>query len=153
MGIIKEFKTFIIKGNAIDIAVGIIIGAAFGLVVKSLVDNIMMPPLGYVLGGIDFGSYAYELAPALNVGSVHPITQLTVEKEVPAVVIAYGTFINALLALVIQGFAIFLVVKGINSLKRAEPTVAAPEAPPADVVLLTEIRDLLRSRAAAGGSV
>lgn len=146
MGIFREFKAFIIKGNAIDMAVGIIIGAAFGAVVKSLVDNIMMPPLGYVMGGIDFASYAYELAPAVKAGQTHPITQLVVEKAVPAVVIRYGVFINALIALVIQGFAIFLVVKGINSLKREEAAAPAPAAPPADVVLLTEIRDLLKNR-------
>ena len=147
MGIFREFKAFIIKGNAIDMAVGIIIGAAFGAVVKSLVDNLMMPPLGYVLGGIDFASYAYELAPAVKAGQTHPITQLVVEKGIPAVVIRYGVFINALIALVIQGFAIFLVVKGINSLKRDEavaPTL--PATPTEDVVLLTEIRDLLKAR-------
>lgn len=151
MGIFREFKTFIIKGNAIDMAVGIIIGAAFGTVVKSLVDNIMMPPLGYVLGGIDFASYAYQLAPAVKIGETHPITQLVATKDIPAVVIGYGVFINALLALIIQGFAIFLVVKGINSLKREE--AAAPEpspaALPADIELLTEIRDLLRNRSSA----
>ncbi len=146
MGIFREFKAFIVKGNAIDMAVGIIIGAAFGAVVKSLVDNIMMPPLGYVMGGIDFASYAYELAPAVKAGETHPITQLVVEKAVPAVVIRYGVFVNALIALVIQGFAIFLVVKGINSLKREEAAAPAPAAPPADVVLLTEIRDLLKNR-------
>lgn len=149
MGIFKEFKAFIIKGNAIDMAVGIIIGAAFGSVVKSLVDNIMMPPLGFVLGGIDFASYAYVLAPPLKAGATHPITQMVVEKDIPGVVISYGLFINAIIALVIQGFAIFLVVKGINSLKREEEPAATPAAPPADVQLLTEIRDLLRSRSGA----
>ncbi len=149
MGLFKEFKTFIVKGNAIDMAVGIIIGAAFGAVVKSLVDNILMPPLGYVLGGIDFASYAYVLAPAVKAGDLHPITQIAVVKDIPAVTISYGIFINALIALVIQGFAIFLVVKGINSLKRKDETVPAPEAPPADITLLTEIRDLLRERAAS----
>lgn len=146
MGLLNEFKAFIIKGNAIDMAVGIIIGAAFGMVVKSLVDNVMMPPLGYLLGGIDFASYAYQLAPAVKAGETHPITQMVAAKDIPAVVISYGVFINALIALLIQGFAIFLVVKGINSLKRSEPA-PAPAAPPADVVLLTEIRDLLRSQA------
>lgn len=150
MGIIKEFREFIVKGNAIDMAVGIIIGAAFGVVVKSLVDNIMMPPLGYLMGGIDFAEFKWVLAPGLNPGDIHPITQLEVTKEVPEVAIGYGVFINALITLLIQGFAIFLVVKTINSLKRkeeakpAEPT--APAAPPADVQLLTEIRDLLKNR-------
>lgn len=142
MGIIKEFRTFIMKGNAIDLAVGLIIGAAFGVVVKSLVDDIMMPPLGYVMGGIDFSQYAYELAPALAVGDTHPITQLEVTKEVPAVSIRWGAFINAIITLLIQGFAVFLVVKGINSLKRKQES--APTEPPADVKLLSEIRDLLK---------
>lgn len=146
MGIFKEFRTFIIKGNAIDMAVGIIVGAAFGAVVKSLVDNIMMPPLGYLMGGIDFASYAYVLAPAVKAGQTHPLTQLVVEKDVPAVVISYGVFINALIALMIQGFAIFLVVKGINTLKRKEEAPPPPAALPADIQLLTEIRDLLSDR-------
>lgn len=142
MGILKEFRTFIMKGNAIDLAVGLIIGAAFGVVVKSLVDDVMMPPLGYVMGGIDFSEYKYDLAPALAVGDTHPITQVAVTKEVPAVSIRYGAFINALITLLIQGFAVFLVVKGINSLKRKQE--AAPAEPPADVQLLSEIRDLLK---------
>jgi large conductance mechanosensitive channel len=144
MGIIKEFKEFIIKGNAIDMAVGIIIGAAFGAVVKSLVDNVMMPPLGYLMGGIDFASYAYEAAPALKAGDTHPVTQLAVEKDVPAVVIRYGLFINSLITLIIQGFAIFLVVKAINRLKRKQVTSPETVPLPADVQLLTEIRDLLK---------
>ena len=145
MGFVKEFKEFIVKGSAIDMAVGIIIGAAFGAVVKSLVDNVMMPPLGFLMGGIDFASYAYVLAPALKAGETHPITQLVVEKDVPAVVIRYGLFVNSLITLVIQGFAIFLVVKAINRLK-AKQAAAPPAAPPADVKLLTEIRDLLQAR-------
>ncbi|HAN99323.1 MAG TPA: large conductance mechanosensitive channel protein MscL [Planctomycetaceae bacterium] len=147
MGIIKEFRTFIVKGNAIDMAVGIIVGAAFGVVVKSLVDDIMMPPLGYVLGGIDFSSMGHEIAPAVKAGSPHPITGLEVTKDMPATVLRYGLFINAIITLLIQGFAVFLVVKGINSLKRKEATApAAPAEPPADVKLLTEIRDLLARR-------
>ena len=147
MGLIQEFKEFIVKGNAIDMAVGIIVGAAFGAVIKSMVDDVIMPPLGYMMGGIDFASYKYVLADALKAGDTHPITQLAVQKDVPAVSINYGLFINAMVTLLIQGFAIFMVVKGINSLKRKQAEApAAPAAPPADVALLTEIRDLLRKR-------
>ncbi len=146
MGLVNEFKTFIVKGNAMDMAVGIIIGAAFGAVVKSLVGDILMPPLGYLLGGIDFASYSYVLAPAVPAGEVHPITQVVAQKDVPAVTIGYGLFINSIISLLIQGFAIFMVIKGINSMKReAEEAPAEPAAPPADIVLLTEIRDQLRA--------
>ena len=141
---IKEFKEFIIKGNAIDLAVGIVIGAAFGMVVNSLVKDIMTPPLGYVMGGIDFSSMTYVLADAIPEGAVHPITQIKVEKPVEAVEIRYGLLIQAVISLLIQGFAVFLVVKGINAMKRSQPP--APAAPPADVALLGEIRDLLKQR-------
>ncbi|MCA9151718.1 MAG: large-conductance mechanosensitive channel protein MscL [Planctomycetales bacterium] len=146
MGLIKEFKDFIIKGNAIDMAVGIIIGAAFGGVVKSLVDDVLMPPIGYVMGGVDFSAIKITLAEAVKAGETHPITQQVVAKDLPAVSINVGLFINALIALIIQGFAIFMVVKMINSLKRKSADVPAPEAPPADVQLLTEIRDLMKAR-------
>lgn len=144
MGIVKEFKDFIMRGNVIDLAVGVIIGAAFGAVVKSLVDNIVMPPLGYVIGGIDFSSMETVIAPAIREGSIHPITQLKVEKDIPAVTLKYGLFINSILTLVIQGFAVFLMVKAINLLHKKEK--AKPAAPPEDVVLLMEIRDLLKTK-------
>lgn len=144
MGMIKEFKEFIIKGNAIDLAVGLVIGAAFGAVVSSLVADIMMPPLGYVMGGIDFSSKKYVLAEAIPAGAVHPITQIKVDKAVEAVEIRYGKLIQAAISLLIQGFAVFLVVKGINAMKRNQP--APPAAPPADIALLGEIRDLLKKR-------
>jgi len=142
MGIIKEFKDFIMKGNVVDMAVGIIIGAAFGAVVKSLVDNVMMPPLGYVIGGIDFSTMERIIAPAIKEGAKHPITQLVVDKDIPAVTLRYGLFLNSILTLLIQGFAVFLMVKVMNKLHKKEE--AAPAGPPADVVLLTEIRDLLK---------
>jgi large conductance mechanosensitive channel len=148
MGMIKEFKEFIIKGNAVDLAVGIIIGAAFGLTIKSLVEDVIMPPVGALMGGVDFSGMNYPVLDAVKAGTKHPVTQLTVEKDVPAVVISYGKFINAIIALVIQGFAIFMVVKIINKMKRkTEEAPAAPPPPPADVVLLTEIRDLLKKNA------
>ena len=127
MGLIAEFKTFIVKGNAIDLAVGIIIGAAFGALVKSLVDDVMMPPLGYIMGGVDFSDKTIQLAPAVAKGTEHPIWHTTVHKDIPAVVISYGKFINAVITLLIQGFCVFLIVKGINRLKREE--AIAPSAP------------------------
>lgn len=142
MGLVKEFREFIIKGNAIDLAVGLIVGAAFGAVVNSLVTDVIMPPIGALLGGIDFSSLSYTILDGVKAGDAHPVTQLVVEKDVPPVVISYGKFINALIALLIQGFAVFLVVKGINKLKRKADE--APAAPPADITLLTEIRDLLK---------
>ena len=142
MGIIKEFKAFIMKGNVVDMAVGIIIGAAFGAVVKSRVDNVMMPPLGYVIGGIDFSTMERVIAPAVKAGETHPITQIVAAKDIPAVTLKYGLFLNSILTLLIQGFAVFLMVKVMNKLHKKEE--AAPAGPPADVVLLTEIRDLLK---------
>lgn len=144
MGLISEFKTFIVKGNAIDLAVGIIIGVAFGAVVKSLVDDVMMPPIGFLMGGVDFSDKVIQLAPALKAGDTHPVFRTTVGKDLPAVVISYGKFINALIQLIIQGFCIFLVVKAINKLKRKEAVApSAPPVPTKEEVLLTEIRDLL----------
>jgi large conductance mechanosensitive channel len=145
MGLISEFKTFIIKGNAIDLAVGLIIGAAFGAVVTSLVTDVIMPPIGAAMGGVDFSSLAIKLKDAVPPGGtlLNGLTNNT-GKEVPAVVISYGKFINAVIALLIQGFAVFMVVKAINKLKRKE--AAAPSLPPApgpEEKLLTEIRDLL----------
>lgn len=137
MNMFKEFRDFAMRGNVIDLAVGVIIGAAFGLLVKSLVDDIMMPPLGYLLGGIDFSSFQYVLAPA------------TADRE--AVVISWGRFLNAMITFLIQAMAIFVVIKLMNAATRrfrAEQTeqVAEPAAKPADVLVLEEIRDLLARR-------
>ncbi len=145
MGLIGEFRDFIVKGNAIDLAVGIIIGAAFGAVVNSLVTDVIMPPIGALMGGIDFSNLGVELVAAVPVGAEHPITGLTNEtgKVLDPVVLKYGKFINALIALLIQGFAIFLVVKGINKMRKPAPAPAAP-ATPEDVLLLREIRDSLK---------
>lgn len=144
MGLIAEFREFITKGNAVDMAVGIIIGGVFTPVVKSLVDDIIMPPIGFVLGGVDFSSLKIVLAEGVAVGETHPITQQVVTKAVPAVSINYGNFINTIIALLITGFAVFMLVKGLNRLRRQPaPAPAAPPAPPEDVKLLTEIRDLL----------
>lgn len=125
---LKEFKSFLIKGNAVDMAVGFIFGAAFATVVKSLVDNVVMPPLGMLTAGIDFGDLEYVLKAA------------TEESE--AVTINYGVFLNDSIAFVILGFAVFMIVRSINSLQKKEE--AKPAETPADIKLLTEIRDLMK---------
>ena len=135
MSMLKEFKEFAMRGNVIDLAVGVVIGGAFGKIVTSLVDQIIMPPIGMLTGGIDFSQMKWVLKPADNTDPAHKIAE---------VAIGYGTFINTLIQFLIIAFAIFLVVKGINRLTRKQE--AAPAAPPADVVLLTEIRDLLKSQ-------
>lgn len=127
MSIIKEFKEFAVKGNVVDMAVGIIIGAAFGKIVSSAVADVVMPPIGLLLGGVDFSALAFTLRAAT--------------AEAPAVVIGYGKFIQTAVDFIIVAAAVFLLVKGVNSLKRKEQ--AAP-APSAEAVLLTEIRDLLK---------
>ncbi|HMR17725.1 MAG TPA: large-conductance mechanosensitive channel protein MscL [Sphingobacterium sp.] len=135
MGFIKEFKEFAMRGSVIDLAVGVVIGGAFGKIVTSLVDDIIMPPIGYLTGGVDFANLKY----VISAGDA--------AAEVPEVAIMYGNFINVVIQFLIIAFCIFLVIKGINSLKRKEE--AAPEAPPAptkEEVLLTEIRDLLRNK-------
>ena len=133
MGMIKEFKEFAVKGNVIDMAVGIIIGGAFGKIVSSFVADVIMPPIGLMVGGIDFSNLAITLKEATG--------------DIPAVVIGYGKFIQTAVDFTIIAFAIFIAIKGINSLKRKEEE--APQAPPepsAQEVLLTEIRDLLKNR-------
>lgn len=140
-GLIAEFKTFALKGNMIDLAVGLIVGAAFGLMVNSLVKDIISPPLGYLMGGLDFKDKKVFL---LQPGKGHPITGKIIAE---GVALTYGNFITALIAFTIQTFAIFVVVKGINNLRRKEE--AAPSTPPAptkEESLLTEIRDLLKQQ-------
>lgn len=131
----KEFREFIARGNVVDLAVGVIIGAAFGAIVKSLVEQIIMPPIGLIMGGLDFSQLKYVLKPG------------DVATKTAEVAISYGAFINTLINFLIIAFVIFLLVKGVNSLKRQE--AAAPEAPAAPTpteTLLTEIRDALRAR-------
>jgi len=148
MGLIGEFKEFIVKGNAIDLAVGIIIGAAFGKVVDSLVKDVIMPPIGLLMGGVDFSDLKIPLSAKHLKGEVNPITHVTLGKDMDAVTINIGVFINAVISLVIIGFAVFAIVKAINMLRRKpDPVPETPPAPPEDVKLLTEIRDLLQSRA------
>ncbi len=133
MGMASEFKEFIAKGNVADLAVGVVIGAAFGKIVTTLVDKVIMPPIGLLIGGVDFS----KLGIVLKEASVD-----AAGKEVPAVVLAYGEFINALIQFVIIAFAIFLVVKAINRMRK--PVEAAPAGPSEDVLLLREIRDSLK---------
>ncbi len=141
-GLIAEFKAFALKGNMVDLAVGLIVGVAFGAVVSSLVKDVISPPLGYLMGGLDFSDKHIVM---LAKGVAHPITGKTFDHDL---IITYGNLINAVINFLIQALAIFLVVKGINSMRRKEE--AAPSAPPAptkEETLLTEIRDLLKAKA------
>ncbi len=142
---LKEFKEFAVKGNVLDMAVGIIIGAAFGTVVKSLVSDVIMPPVGMMLGGVDFSNLFMTVQDGAGAG---PYSTLAAAQEAGAVTINYGVFINEILSFLIVAFAVFMLVKGFNKMKREEE--AAPEAPPepsAEETLLTEIRDLLKAKA------
>lgn len=133
MGMMTEFKEFAMRGNVVDLAVGVVIGAAFGKIVATLVDKVIMPPIGLAIGGVDFSKWAITLKEA---------TLDAAGKEVPAVVIGIGEFLNTLVQFVIVAIAIFLVVKAINRLSRRAPD--APAAPTEDVLLLREIRDSLK---------
>ena len=131
MSMMKEFKEFAVKGNVVDMAVGIVIGAAFGKIVKSFVADIVMPPIGLAIGGVDFTQLKIVLKEAVG--------------DQAAVSINYGSFIQTAVDFTIVAFAIFMVVKAMNNMKRKEEEApAAPAAPPADITLLTEIRDLLK---------
>lgn len=138
MGMLKEFRDFAMRGNVVDLAVGVIIGGAFGKITASLVNDIMMPVLGLVLGKVNFAN----LFVALNSES-YPSVQAA--RDAGAPIITYGLFINVVVDFIIVAFALFLVIKAMNRLKKKEEAApAAPAAPPADIVLLTEIRDLLK---------
>jgi large conductance mechanosensitive channel len=139
---IKEFKEFILKGNMIDMAVGIIIGAAFGTVVKSLVDNIIMPPIGMILNGIDFSNLRIVLQKGVD--EVVDASGAVTNPGSAEVAIAYGTFINDAITLVIVGFCVFMLIKAVNKLRKKEAEApATPPKPSPEETLLTEIRDLL----------
>ena len=140
MGLVKEFKDFAMRGNVMDMAVGVIIGGAFGKIVSSLVDDIIMPLVGKATGGIDFTNLF------INLGSEHYDT-LAAAKEAGAAVFAYGNFIQNIVDFLIIAFYIFLMIKGINKVaKKKEEAPAAPPAPTKDQELLTEIRDLLKNQ-------
>ncbi len=141
---LKEFKEFAVKGNVLDMAVGIIIGAAFGTVVKSLVSDVIMPPIGLLLGGVDFTNLFITIEPGITPG---PYETLTAAEEAGAVTVNYGVFINEIVAFTIVAFAVFMLVRSYNRLQRKEEEKpAAPPAPSNEEVLLGEIRDLLKSR-------
>ncbi len=134
--VLNEFKQFAMRGNVIDMAVGIIIGGAFGKIVSSIVGDIIMPGIGLLVGGVNFTDLKFTLKAAVMEGS---------EVVTPAVTINYGNFLQVTFDFIIIAFAVFMMIKGLNSLNRKkEEAPAAPAAPPADIQLLTEIRDLLK---------
>lgn len=135
MGFLKEFKEFAVRGSVIDLAVGVVIGGAFGKIVTSLVDDLIMPVIGFITGGVDFSDLKYVISEG---------NELTAVKEVA---IKYGNFINVIIQFIIIAFCIFLAIKGINALKRKEEV--APEAAPVltkEEALLSEIRDILKTK-------
>src|SRR3972149_10733930 len=133
MGLIQEFKTFAVRGNVVDMAVGIIIGAAFGKIVSSLVEDVIMPPLGVIIGGVDFTDLV--------------ITMKAASSGVPAVILKYGKFIQTVFDFSIIAFAVFMLVKGVNAIKRKEAVApSVPSGPSREEVLLSEIRDILKSK-------
>ena len=133
MSILKEFKEFAVKGNAVDMAVGLVIGAAVGKIISSLVADVVMPPIGLLVGGVDFTKLAITLKEAVG--------------DVPAVTLNYGNFIQSLVDFTIIAFAIFMMVKLINKLKKQEAAApAVPPEPTKEELLLTEIRDLLKAK-------
>ena len=133
MSMIKEFKEFAMRGNVVDMAVGIIIGGAFGKIITSVVNDVFMPPIGMLTGGVDFKNLMFTLKEAA--------------EGKTAVTVNYGMFINTVIDFVIVAFVIFLLIKGMNSMKKKQAAVPAPPPmPPKEEILLTEIRDLLKSR-------
>ena len=133
MGMMQEFKEFAMRGNVVDLAVGVVIGAAFGKIVSSVVADVIMPPIGLMMGGVDFTDLKVVLKDAVG--------------ETPAVTLNYGSFIQTCVDFIIIAFAIFMLIKALNSMQRKkEEAPAAPPPPPAQEVLLTEIRDLLKNR-------
>ncbi|MFB5945044.1 large-conductance mechanosensitive channel protein MscL [Albibacterium profundi] len=134
MGFIKEFKEFAMRGSVVDLAVGVVIGAAFGKIVTSLVDDIIMPGVGYITGGTDFSEMKYVIDPG------------DPAAEIPETAIMYGNFVNVIIQFIIVAFVIFLVIKGINSMKRKEEVVEEAPAGPTQEELLADIRDLLKKQ-------
>ncbi|MFO1012805.1 MAG: large-conductance mechanosensitive channel protein MscL [Caulobacteraceae bacterium] len=135
MSIFKEFREFIARGNVIDLAVGVIIGAAFGKITTSLVEQVIMPPIGLVLGKVDFSQLKWVLQPADEA------------NKVAEVAIQYGAFLNTVISFLIVAWVVFMLVKGVNALRRQEAAAPEPAAPPAPTpteALLSEIRDLLK---------
>jgi large conductance mechanosensitive channel len=131
---LKEFRDFAMRGNVVDLAIGVIIGAAFGTIVSSLVDDVIMPPIGMLLAGIDFSTLQWVLQPAQTLAD---------GTEKAAVAINYGKFINAVIKFIIVAWVLFMIVRAMNSMKKAE-AAAPPPPPPEEVTLLREIRDSLK---------
>jgi large conductance mechanosensitive channel len=137
---LEEFKKFALRSNVVDMAVGIIIGAAFGKIVESLVKDVIMPPIGVLLGKVDFSNLFFVLKEGAGAG---PYLSVEAAQKAGAVTFNYGIFINTLISFVIVAFAVFLLIRAINKMKAVEPP-AAPPATPEDIVLLREIRDALK---------
>lgn len=144
-GFLKEFRDFAVKGNMIDLAVGVIIGVAFGAIVSSIVDDIFMPLIGLIIGGIDFSNLFIVLSNPNDV----PVPSVAAANEAGVATLNIGLFINALVKFLIIAFVLFLVVKGINAMKRDAAKDPAPAAPSKEEVLLTEIRDAIKAQAPA----
>ena len=137
---LKEFKNFAVKGNVVDLAVGVIIGSAFGTIVKSLVDDIIMPPLGFVLGNVDFSNLFIMIKEGPKAPG--PYSTLAEASAAGAVLVKYGAFANTIVSFLIVSFSVFLLIRQLNKLKKEEPV--APVLPSEEVKLLSEIRDLLK---------
>jgi large conductance mechanosensitive channel len=137
MSMASEFKEFALKGNVVDLAVGVIIGAAFGKIVDSVVNDLIMPLIGKATGGLDFSNYYIAL-------NGQPAGLPLADAKKAGAVFAYGNFVTVLISFVILAFIIFLMIKQINRLKREDPAAAAPPAPPEEVLLLRQIRDSVR---------
>jgi large conductance mechanosensitive channel len=140
---LKEFREFAMRGNVVDLAVGLILGAAFGAIVTSFVNDIIMPPIGMILGGVDFANLFVLVKEGAKAPA--PYESVAAAKAAGAVTLNVGVFINTLINFIFVAFAMFLLVKGMNAARRTPPA-AAPEAPPQEK-LLAEIRDLLKARA------
>lgn len=140
---IEEFKKFIMRGNVLDMAVGVIMGAAFGAVVESMVKDMIMPPIGAILGGVDFSSIFIQLT-----NRAQPQASVAAAAQAGVATLNIGVFINVVIRFLIIAFAVFMLVKGVNNMlaRMKKEEAAAPKAPPEDVVLLREIRDALKSR-------
>jgi large conductance mechanosensitive channel len=143
MSMLKEFKEFAMRGNVVDMAVGLVIGAAFGKIVTSLVNDVIMPPIGRLMGNMDFSKLSVKIGEATKKVVEGGQEKVVVED----ILVKYGAFINTVIDFVIVAFCLFIVIKAMNALKRKkEEAPAAPPEPPADVKLLTEIRDLMKAR-------
>ena len=148
MSLLKEFKEFAMRGNVVDLAVAVIIGGAFGKVVTSAVKDIIMPPIGKLMGGVNFNDLFINLDSSKTMADGSAITSLAKAQEAGAAVIAYGQFTNTVIDFVIVAFCIFIMIKAMNTLKKKPaPEPAAPPKPTKDQELLMEIRDLLKPRA------